>query len=127
MTLLPVGWHDERDALVLLLGDDDVGMRVRPWLDEGVAEIVSAEVCDRHDLVAAALDRATRTPFVSLAEVDAALRDLDSPNRALAFPVATALVHALGGAGSVFHHLDAFGTEYGLPRRGGGAISSSSG
>lgn len=142
-TSLVAGWHDERDALVLLhapeldprnrdgdrmrghlchecshllvaersgstkvFGDEDVRMRVPSWLDEGIADLVSAEICGRHDLVAAALDRAPRTTFRSLAEVDTALRNLDAPERGAAFTVATALVHALGGARSAFDRLD---------------------
>jgi hypothetical protein len=95
----------ERSGSTKVFGDEDAGMRVPPWLDEGIAELVSAEVCNRHDLVAAGLERATRTAFSSLTEVDDALRDLDAPERGAAFAVATALVHSLGGARAAFLQL----------------------
>lgn len=96
----------ERSGSKKVLGDGDVGMCVRPWLDEGIAQLVSAEICARNDLVAAALDRAPRTAFASLDDVDTALRALDAQDRGLAFDVATALVHALGGARSLFVELE---------------------
>ena len=77
----------ERTGSVKSLGDGDRGMRIEPWIDEGFAEVVAATVADRPNLIEDALAvMETRTDE----QLAAAFRDLDSPDRAIAFAVATA-------------------------------------
>lgn len=70
------------------LGDGGVGMRVRPWLDEGLAECVSAVASDQPGVIERAQARACG-PWPGAEWLDATLSELSSPDRPLAFAHAT--------------------------------------
>jgi hypothetical protein len=71
------------------LGDDDRGMRVQPWVNEGFACVVAAMLCGGPDLLDRELARAAD---VCVPELNVALNDLVAMDRSVAFAVATALV-----------------------------------
>lgn len=99
----------ERTGSVKRLGDGDVGMRVRPWVDEGFAVCVAARVADQPALLERALGVTGPDASASMDLVDAELRALDSVRRSLAFGVATARVWTAiqrSGFRFVFDHLD---------------------
>jgi hypothetical protein len=71
------------------LGDEDRGMRVQPWVNEGFACVVAAMLCGRPDI----LDRELVRPAdVRVTDLNVALNDLLAMNRSVAFAVATARV-----------------------------------
>jgi hypothetical protein len=78
----------ERTASVKHLGDGDRGMRVRSWVNEGFAENVAATVAERPDIIEAAVHGSAGLTM-SPEAMDAAFRDLESADRALAFAFAT--------------------------------------
>jgi len=71
------------------LGDENRGLRVEPWLNEGFACVVSALICRRRDLLERATALAARA---QVADLNAALDDLIDDKRAAAFALATARV-----------------------------------
>lgn len=101
----------ERTGSVKFLGDGDRGMRIAPWIDEGFAEVVAATVAERPDLIDAALANTEQRTDEQLA---AAFRDLESPDRAVAFAVATARMwHAVQrqGFAGTFRDVQPLGSE----------------
>jgi hypothetical protein len=81
----------ERSGSRKRLGDGNVDMRIRPWVDEGFAECVAAVVAARPDIVQQALRAATHLAM-SLSEADAVFRDLTSLDRGRAAALATSTV-----------------------------------
>lgn len=98
----------ERTGSTKRLGDGNAGMRLRPWVDEGLAVCVAAEAAGQHDVIERALAAGFETPS-SMDVVDSELCALDSERRSWAFGVATSLVWAAKqrhGFRTVFDHLD---------------------
>lgn len=81
----------ERTGSVKRLGDHDIGMRLPRWLDDGFAVCVAAAVAGRPDTIEAALARSAAAEM-SEEQLHAAFGDLASPDRSLAFAIATARV-----------------------------------
>ena len=73
------------------LGDGNRGMKVAPWVDEGLAECTAALASGQHGLLERAAARSAAVAM-SIDEVNAALCDLDHPDRSAAFAHATAAV-----------------------------------
>jgi hypothetical protein len=76
-----------------ILGDGGRSIRVRPWFDEGFAEVVAAAVCARPDIIEqylAAPSDGTRSED----ELDSALNDIGSPRRPAAFAESVRRIHA---------------------------------
>ena len=69
------------------LGDGGTGMHVRPWVDEGIAECTAAIATEDGAILERARLR-SQTPM-SDGAIDAALLELYSPDRAMAFAHAT--------------------------------------
>lgn len=98
-----------------LLGDDNNDMRIKPWQDEGLAEVVAALVSDRREIIeasiqSAALRNSTESDGFSLGKLDEQLVDIHSPERGDAFRVATGLVwkESGGDVSTYFHNLRRF-------------------
>lgn len=72
------------------LGDRDAHLNVEPWVDEGIAECVAAVAADQPEVIERAASRAVGR--MSADEMNAAFRDLDSPDRTAAFAHATMAV-----------------------------------
>lgn len=81
----------ERTASTKRLGDGDVGMGIRPWVDEGFAVCVANEVANRSDVFERAL-AVQDVDVGSMDMIDNELRALNSSKRAWAFQVATSQV-----------------------------------
>jgi hypothetical protein len=77
----------ERTGSVKELGDGSVGMRIPAWADEGFAECLAALAADRPDVIERA--RARTASGLTDEDLTRAFRDLSSPQRPLAFAVAT--------------------------------------
>jgi hypothetical protein len=75
------------------LGDGNAGRRVPPWLDEGLAELVSLTVSGR--LWASASAAGATLPAWSEDDANARLDALDAPDRAPAFAWALARVREM--------------------------------
>jgi hypothetical protein len=72
------------------LGDGNAHMKVEPWVDEGIAECVAVLAADQPDVIErAAAQSAGR---MTLHEMNAAFRDLNSSDRTTAFANATMAV-----------------------------------
>jgi hypothetical protein len=81
----------ERTGSVKRLGDEDRGMRLSSWVDEGFAENVAAAAAARPDIIEAALQRSS-VAEMSDERLASAFGDLSSTDRAAAFATATARV-----------------------------------
>ncbi len=81
----------ERTNSVKRLGDEDRGMHLLSWVNEGFAENVAASSLSRPEIVHTAL---RRLPTADMANerLETAFRALDAPERKLAFAVATVRV-----------------------------------
>jgi hypothetical protein len=78
----------ERTGSVKRLGDDDRGMRLSSWVDEGFAENVAASAAARPDVIEAAL-KSSAVANLSDDQLAVAFRDLNSADRGSAFATAT--------------------------------------
>jgi hypothetical protein len=100
----------ERTGSRKTLGDGNRHMRVPPWLDEGMAELLAETAGGRPQRLEDALATLRSCPpRVTLGAVDDALVGLDSPARSEAFALATgAVVHLVQRRGlrAVFHDLE---------------------
>jgi len=81
-----------------ILGDGNREMRIRAWLNEGLAEVVGNLAGERGTTLAEVSTRWRRDELpMTFAGLDRHLDDFQSPQRARAFDHATAAVHALAG------------------------------
>jgi hypothetical protein len=76
-----------------MLGDGGRSIRIRPWFDEGFAEVAAAVVCARPDIIEHYLAVPSQPDWCE-DELDAALNDLVSPRRSSAFAEAVRRVWA---------------------------------
>ncbi len=78
------------------LGDANRHLRIRTWLNEGLAEVIGNLAGNRTATLEQARDRWRQSAApMTFDELDQHLDDLNSPQRALAFSHATAAVHEL--------------------------------
>lgn len=97
----------ERTGSTKRLGDANTGMRLRPWVDEGLGVCVAAAAAGQPDAMARALQGDVAN--ASMDDVDRELCSLDSALRSWAFAAATSRVWfgvQRRGFGFVFDHLD---------------------
>jgi hypothetical protein len=76
-----------------ILGDGGCSIRVRPWFDEGFAEVAAATVCARPDIIEQYLAAPSDCTW-NEEELDVALNDIGSLRRPAAFAEAVRRVHA---------------------------------
>jgi len=87
------------------LGDGGRLIRVRPWFDEGFAEVAAAFVCARRDIIESYEAASPGDPWDE-EELDGALTDIASPRRSEAFAEAVRRIHVRCRGGTlreVFH------------------------
>lgn len=83
-----------------ILGDGGRSIRVRPWFDEGFAEVAAAAICARPDIIEGYLAVPADGTW-SEDELDAALNDIGSWRRAAAFAEAVRRIQACRRGGTL--------------------------